>query len=212
MKNIFDSYYEKYDSWYDKNKFSFLSEVTALQKVCPKKGLGLEIGVGTGRFASSLGIPYGIDPSRNMLKIARQRGIIVRCGHGERLPYKDKTFDYVAIIIALCFVKDPKKVLKETKRILKDKGKIIIGIIDKESPLGQFYRRKKSVFYKQAKFFNIKEISTLLNYAGFTKATYIQTLFKDPEAITTIQKPEKGFGKGSFIVISAKSTNKKSQT
>jgi len=167
----------------------------------PKKGKGLEIGVGTGRFAASLGIKYGIDPSKNMVKIAGQRGIEARIGHGEKLPFRSNTFDYAAIIITICFVKDPRKVLKESGRILKRSGKIITGIVDKDSFLGKFYRRKKSVFYKKAHFFGVKEMTSLLKTAGFGRFSYYQTLFKLPDKIDFVEKPQKGFGKGGFVVI-----------
>jgi len=206
--NIFDKYYKRYDAWYDRNKFVYLSELKAIRKVLPKKGKGLEIGVGTGRFARALGIKYGIDPSKNMIEIARQRGVNVRLAHGELLPYKNKTFDYVAIIITLCFVKDPCKVLKEAKRVLKKDGKIIIGIIDMESALGKSYRHKRSVFYKQARLFNAKEVADLLNEIGFGRKSYYQTLFKSLDKIKAIEKPKTGFGEGGFVVISAKKDGK----
>jgi len=69
--NIFDIYTNEYDQWYERNKFVYLSELEALKKVVPKKGKGLEIGVGTGRFAEPLGISYGLDPSEKMLEIAK---------------------------------------------------------------------------------------------------------------------------------------------
>jgi len=59
--NIFDRYYKRYDNWYEKNKFAYLSELKTVRKVLPRKGKGLEIGVGTGRFAAALGISTGID-------------------------------------------------------------------------------------------------------------------------------------------------------
>lgn len=202
--NIFDRYHNKYDAWYDKNKFPYLSELEAIKKVLPKRGKGLEIGVGTGRFAAPLGIAFGIDPARNMLNVAKQRGVDVRLGSGECLPFRNSTFDYVAIIITLCFVKDPQKVLTEARRVLKRHGKIIIGIIDKDSFLGKFYQKKKSVFYKGAKFFSVKEVIDLLGIVGFSKFYYYQTVFKLLDKIDSTEKPQKGFGKGGFIVISAK--------
>ena len=202
MSAIFDRYYKRYDDWYDKNKFAYLSELEALKKVLPNAGRGLEIGVGTGRFAAPLGIAMGIDPSHNMIKIAAERGVIVRWGFGEDLPFWYETFDYVAIIITICFVKNPLKVLKEARRVLNEKGKIILGIIDKDSFLGKFYRRKKSAFYKRANFFSIREITDLLEKAGFDKFSYYQTVFKLPESINLTEKPRKGFGKGGFVVIS----------
>jgi len=202
MSSIFDKYYEKYDAWYDKNEFAYLSELKAIRKVLPKKGKGLEIGVGTGRFAQALGIESGIDPSKNMIKIARKRGINVKLGYGERLPFKNATFDYAAVIITICFTKNPKKVLKEACRVLKKKGKIIIGIVDKDSFLGKFYQKKKSPFYKKANFFNVKELTELLKKPDFSKFSYYQTLYKLPGEIKLAQRPRKGFGQGGFVVIS----------
>ena len=204
MSSIFDRYFRKYDAWYDRNKFAYLSELEAIRKVLPKRGRGLEIGVGTGRFMVPLGIAMGIDPSKNMIDIANQRGAIVRWGFGEDLSFWDSTFDYVAIIITLCFVKDPLKVLQEAWRVLKKNGKIIIGIIDKNSFLGKFYQKKKSLFYKEANFLSLKKVTDLLKEAGFNRVFYYQTLFKSLNKINSIEKPQKGFGKGGFVVISAR--------
>jgi len=200
--NIFDRYYKRYDTWYDRNKFTYLSELEAVKKALPRKGEGLEIGVGTGRFAAPLRIRSGIDPSKNMIKIARQRGVDSKLGSGERLPFRDATFDYIAVIITLCFVKNPQKVLEEAGRVLKKKGKIVIGIIDKDSFLGKFYQKKESIFYRQANFFDVKEVTDLLDNAGFSGFSYHQTLYKLPGKMNSIQKPQRGFGEGGFVVIS----------
>ena len=126
--NIFDRYHEQYDVWYDKHKYAFLSEVAALRKVIPPDTYGLEIGAGTGRFAQALGIAVGIEPSDAMRAAAATRGVNVCPGVGEDLSFADETFDYVAIIIAICFVDDPLKVLQEAVRVLKKRGRIIIGL------------------------------------------------------------------------------------
>ncbi len=207
MKNIFDQYYQKYDAWYSRNKFTYLSELEALKKVIPQEGKGLEIGVGTGRFASPLGIKYGIDPSRNMIKIARTRGIDARLNSGEHLVFKDGIFDFVAIIITLAFTRKPYIVLKEAKRVLKKNGKIVIGIIDRNSFLGKFYQRKKGIFYKHANLLSIEEVTDLLKILGFNKFSYYQSVFNYPDRINSVQKPRKGFGKGGFVVISARKTS-----
>jgi len=204
MSDVFDKHYKKYDAWYDKHKFAFLSELEAIRKVLPRNKKGLEIGVGTGRFASRLGIKYGVDPSENMLKIAQKRGIDVHRAQGERLPFDSSFLEYIAIIITLCFVKDPIEVLIEAKRVLKKRGKIIIGIIDKDSFLGRFYQGEKSLFYRQAHFFGVKEVTNLLKMSGFGRITYYQTIYKFPDKMNSVEKPKKGFGKGGFVVISAK--------
>jgi len=204
MNDVFDKYYKKYDAWYDKHTFAFLSELKAIRKVLPRNKKGLEIGVGTGRFASRLKIQYGVDPAENMLKIAKKRGIDVYRTRGERLPFDNSTLDYIAIIITLCFVKNPIKVLIEAKRILKRGGKVIIGIIDKDSFLGKIYQEKKSLFYKQAHFFGVKEVANLLKMSGFGRISYYQTISKIPDKMNSVERPKKGFGQGGFVVISGK--------
>ena len=206
MNSIFDLHVKKYDGWYEKNRFAYLSEIKALEKVIPIKDKGLEVGVGTGRFASRLGIKYGVDPSENMLKIARKRGIDAHHAQGERLPFDSATFGYVAIIITLCFVRDPVKVLIEAKRVLKKRGTIIIGIVDKDSFLGRFYQAKKSLFYDQARFYSVREVTDLLKMSGFGRFSYYQTIFDLPNKLNSVDRVRKGFGRGGFVVLSGKKT------
>jgi ubiquinone/menaquinone biosynthesis C-methylase UbiE len=204
VSNVFNKHYKRYDAWYDENNYAYLSELDAVKLICPKKGKGLEIGVGTGRFASALGIKYGVEPSSNMARLARKRGVEVYLGYGGALPFIDSSFDYVVMIITLCFIKDPTQTLKDAHRVLKKDGKIIIGIVDRESFLGKFYVEKKSIFYKQATFFSIADLTALLKKAGFNRFSYCQTLFTLPDTMNAVEKPKKGFGKGGFVVISAK--------
>jgi len=202
--NIFDHHYKEYDAWYEKNRWPYLSELEALKKVIPQEGRGLEIGVGTGRFAAPLNIELGIDCSQKMLELAAQRGVNVRWGLGEDLPFLDDSMDYVAIIITICFVADPLKVLREAQRVLDNNGVLVLGIIDKDSFLGQFYQKKKSIFYKEANFFRVQELVALLKQAGFDGFTYYQTLFTFPDKMNSVDKPQEGFGEGGFVAIKAR--------
>lgn len=203
MRNLFNKYYKEYDAWYGRNRFAYLSEVEAIKKVLPKKGKGLEIGVGTGRFASRLGIRYGIDPSAKMLKIAKRRGIKTEVAYGENLPFGNNEFDYALIAITICFVNDPEKVIAESKRVLKENGRIIIGIVDKNSFLGKYYQKKKSKFYKAARFFSAKGIVNLLKKQHFSNFSFWQAIFDFPDKIKRVEIPKRGFGKGGFVVICA---------
>jgi len=203
MSSIFNAYWKEYDLWYDAHKFVYLSEVAALRKLLPKGGEGLEIGVGTGRFASALGIGSGVEPAIKMLKLAQKRGIKVRQGVGENLPFSDAAFDYVAIIFTLCFVKSPYKVIMQAKRVLRDNGRIVIGIIDKHGFLGKVYQKKNSVFYSMGKLLSVKDVTDLLKRAGFKKFKYYQSIFKTPADIQTVEKPQKRYGKGAFVVMGA---------
>ena len=201
--DIFDKYCKKYDDWYDRNKFAYMSELEAIKKVLPKKGECLEIGVGTGRFAVPLGIATGIDPSKKMVEIAGKRGVNVKLGTGENLPFSNAGFDCILMVVSISFVENPRKVIEESHRVLKNNGKIVMGIIDRNSFLGKFYQKKKSVFYKSAHLFSVDEVSDLLKAAGFKQVLYYQTLFDLPEKMNSVDKLRNGFGKGGFVIVSA---------
>ncbi len=169
-EKVFDEFAEEYDSWYDRHREEFIKEVECFKAIIDAPKPWLEIGVGSGRFAEALGIEYGIDPSKNMVRLAQKRGIRAVVGYGEQLPYKDETFGAVFIIVTICFVKDPIRVLKETWRVLKPGGKLYMGIIPRDSPLGKEYMEKSKRghrFYSLAKFYTIGEIREMLERCGF---------------------------------------------
>ncbi|NJD75721.1 MAG: class I SAM-dependent methyltransferase [Candidatus Methanoperedens sp.] len=197
--NLFDKNWERYDDWFEKNKNTYSSELKALKKVIPE-GFGLEVGVGSGRFAQPLGAKIGIDPSRNMLKLAKKRGIKVILGEGENLPFKDFTFDFVLIVVTLCFVDNPENILNEASRVLKMEGRLIVGEINRESQLGQLYeaKREKSEFYKLAAFYSGNEIIEMFNKAGIRYVESYQTL---TESLEMEEEPKKGADRGGFVVI-----------
>ena len=118
--SVFDSMASQYDSWFeDKGELIFSIEIQALQQVLsPLPKPWLEIGVGSGRFAQALRIENGLDPSIELLKIAKNRGANAFLGRGEAAPFKNNTFGAVFLIVTLCFVDSPLKVLMETNRLL----------------------------------------------------------------------------------------------
>jgi len=202
---VFDKYPEEYDNWYQKNYNAYISEVEAVKKVLPS-GRGLEVGVGSGRFALPLKIEYGVDISLSLLKIAKERDLKVICGDACNLPFKDESFDFALMAFTICFLKRPLLALNEANRVLKTKGYIILAFIDKGSFLGKYYlrRKHKSVFYKEAIFYSIPEIAKLLKDSGFSKFLFYQTLFDLPQNLTQPHPVVKGYGEGGFVVIRAK--------
>ena len=94
--------------------------------------------------------------------------------------------------------------MTESHRVLKSGGRLIVGIIDKNSFLGKYYRRKKSIFYKEANFFGVEELTDLLKVSGFGGFSYYQTLFHLPDKIKSTERSRKDFGEGGFVVISAR--------
>ncbi len=156
----------EYDSWYDRHRDIFEAELAALEPMVKKyPSPKLEIGVGTGRFAEALGIDYGIDPDAGMLEYARNRGIKVKKGYGEELPYKNNEFYLVLISTTLPFFRDARKVIKEAYRVLKDEGSIVIGFIPRNSYFGKKYTKmgeEGDLRFKNAHFFTMEEVEKLL--------------------------------------------------
>ena len=134
----FNRYSEEYDEWYRDKRNSLIleSEVKAIESLKPK-GVGVEVGVGTGVFAVKFDVYIGLDPAKEMLKIAKKRGINVIQAVGESIPLRDNCFDYVLLVSTFCFLNDPRSFLKEAERILKDEGNLFIGFIPRDSKWGE---------------------------------------------------------------------------
>ena len=155
--NVFDKYAEEYDKWFDVNQRVYQSEVLAIKTLIPARGTGIEIGTGTGRFSAAFGITIGIEPSKTMAEIAKTRGITIYDTKAEELPFNNNSFDFVLMVTTICFLEDPLQALREIRRILRPTGKIIIGMLDKDSLLGKEYEHKKqhSKFYQYALFIQL---------------------------------------------------------
>ncbi|EGD51131.1 Ubiquinone/menaquinone biosynthesis C-methylase UbiE [Thermoanaerobacter thermohydrosulfuricus] len=204
--SAFEKHFDRYEEWFEKNEYAYQSELDAVKLLMPKFEKGLEVGIGTGKFAVPLGIKSGVEPSYQMRKIALERGLNVVDGVAENLPFEDNSFDLVLMVTTVCFVDDVLKSFKECFRVLKNSGTILIGFVDRESTIGKIYQanKEKSLFYKEATFYSTSEIVELLYEAGFKNFNFSQTIFKKLDEIKEKEPVRYGFGKGSFIVISAK--------
>ena len=199
----FEKYAEQYEDWFEKNRWVYEAELRAVKAMLPPEGHGLEIGVGTGRFAEPLGIKIGVEPSKRMREIAQKRGIKVLDGVAEKLPFDDSQFDFVLMVTTVCFVDDINKALLEAHRVLSHGGMIIIGFVDRNSMVGQIYldRRNDNVFYKEATFFSVDELVKIIVRSGFIDLTFNQTIFKALSKTTRDEPVKPGYGEGSFVVI-----------
>ncbi len=186
MSKAFDPIAVSYDQWYDSPEGSiiFAAELTCLRQLCGScPGRWLEVGVGTGRFSSALGIGEGVDPSPRMLDIAAKRGVTAHEGRAEALPFPDGVFDGVLLAAAVSFIEDPELALRECRRLLKPGGRLLLGDIAADSPWGRLYTRKgmnqKSI-YSHAKFISSSEIAALGERLGFELRHAASTLFWEP--------------------------------
>lgn len=196
----------RYEAWFERFRPAYESELGAIRDLLPEGGEGLEVGVGTARFAGPLGVRSGVEPSPAMARLAIERGVAVRSGVAEALPFEDSGFDYLLSVVTVCFLDDVYLAFREAYRVLRPGGHILIGFIDRLSPLGKAYEklREHNVFYREATFFSTDEVVFYLSQAGFGKFEYRQTIFRNPEEMKETDPAKQGYGEGSFVVVRAR--------
>ncbi len=207
--NSFEIYAKEYDQWFDSETGAriFLLELGCLQKtVNTSKGIWLELGVGSGRFAHALGIETGVDPSLSMAKTSKKRGIKSFIASGENLPFIEASFDGVLLVCTLCFLRDPKETLRECWQVLKESGHLAIGFVPANSPWGAYHAmrgKQGHAFYSSARFYISNEIRTLAESVGFTYQVEhgcalpkLDSLFENDNMSRQIFREE------SFVVLS----------
>jgi len=201
----FERYPKRYDRWFNNNFHAYESELFAIQKKIPKGKFGIEIGVGSGRFAAPLGIKLGVEPSAKMRMLSKEKDIDLIDSIAETLPFRDSMFEFVLMVTTICFIDDIDLSFKEAFRILRKEGKFIIGFIDRKSPIGKKYEKYKenNVFYEIADFYSVEEVISHLKKAKFKNLTFNQTIFNDLSNIIKPEPVKEGCGEGSFVVIQA---------
>lgn len=207
MPNVtpFEIHTDRYEQWFEEHVDAYRSELEALRRLVPAPGFGIEIGVGSARFAAPLGMQVGIDPAGRMLARARERGVEAVRGVAEYLPFADDVFDTALIVTTICFVDDVSRTLVEAERVLAPDGALVIGYIDENSPVGRIYREKKAEnpFYREATFVSTGELVAALEDAGFTDFEFVQTIYHWLDEIDGLEPIEEGYGDGSFVGIRA---------
>ena len=98
-------------------------------------GLVLEIGVGSGLnlslYSSAVGRVVGLDPSSELLCLARSRVAHSRIpvslvrGSAQHVPLADAAFDAVVMTWTLCSIPSPIAALIEMRRVLKPGGRLL---------------------------------------------------------------------------------------
>jgi SAM-dependent methyltransferase len=202
----FDDLALEYDAWFDREgSLIFFIEVQAFRELLPNLPKPwLEVGVGSGRFAQALGIEIGLEPSSKLLQMARERGINAFLGRGEQELFDEESLGTVFLIVTLCFLDSPLEVLEEAKRILIPNGKLVLGLVLKESPWGQFYQQKKEEehrFYKYATFYSCDEVVKLIDQAGFMTEKIISTLFQKPGEAHYTEEAKEGYSPDAGFTI-----------
>ena len=184
----FDQVADAYDDWYKhpQGKQVFKAERDAVNQTLPAKGLGLEIGSGTGAFVKGLEtinrVIIGLDPSINMISKAKQKGVYSVLGYGDYAPFR-KVFDFSYMVTVIEFLKDPVSTLKCIKRICKENAPFTLLFINSESSWGDLYKdigSKGDKVFSQARLYNLDEITELIEKNDYRVTQVKGTLSSSP--------------------------------
>jgi len=180
---LFDSKAETYDSWYTTPMGAYedeLEKALVFRHVAEVRGKTiLDVGCGTGtysiRLAEAGADVTAVDISPRMLEIARakaqDRGQYIWYDQADmaQLPYANRMFDTVVSITALEFAADPLQSLMEMARVLRPGGKLVVGVLNNDSPWADDRRerdkREESV-YGSAHFFSSSDLRLLFHRTG----------------------------------------------
>lgn len=136
---------------------------------------------------------FGIDAAKGMVKITKERvkknKLSKRCelkllkADMNKLPYKDKFFDYIVAMSVLSLLGSRIKIqylLSEFKRILKPKGRLILDINDHKSEFASNKRQiEKNVFVNKSTKNKSLRYFCLKNEKEFIKIVQPFFLIKD---------------------------------
>ncbi|UCE37282.1 MAG: class I SAM-dependent methyltransferase, partial [Thermoplasmata archaeon] len=124
-------YYDVIASGYDElysqeqlKKYNLINEYLDMEENETLLDVGCGIGLSSGPFNCRI---IGIDPAKEMLRRTRmkatERTDYIQA-RAEYLPFKDTAFDAVICVTAVHNFQEPKKGIKEMKRVGKGKGAI----------------------------------------------------------------------------------------
>jgi len=115
----------------------------------------------------------GLDISKEMITQAPKGSNLIQ-GDALNLAFKNRYFDAVIFVTALEFIQNNKKALQETSRVLREKGKLIVFMLN---PNSWYFHEKFNVptsyIRNNIKHKNIKEIQqTISEYFQIKNAEY----------------------------------------
>ena len=105
----------------------------------------------------------GVDSSREMMTQAPKGSILVQ-GDALNLAFKDRCFDAVIFVTSVEFIQNSEKALQETSRVLKEKGRLLVLMLNPDS--WYFCKRfnvPTSYIRNHIKHKNVKEIQQILS-------------------------------------------------
>lgn len=229
MKKLaFDDLAETYDAWFLDNQAILGSEVLLLKRFLDEPGVALSVGCGTGLFEwilreeHGIAVRHGVEPSADMARIAQKRGLEVRSGSAEEVPYADGTFDTAILNGIPGYVADLERAFAEAFRVLRPGGHVLVLDVPAESGFGLLYqlaaekgswddpalqglapaRPYPVELAAAARWRTTAEKAELLRRVGFEALEFAQTLTTHPRhANDAVEEPVPGFERGGYVAI-----------
>ena len=157
----------------------------AMAAMIPGDWVVADLGCGTGSASAEVA-PFvrqviGVDNSAAMLKAARRRtaglkNVDLRRGDLEALPVEDATCDAALLLLALTYVPAPALALRESARILKPGGRLVV--VDLLPHDRDDFRRQMGQCVAG---FDAGQVKSLIEEAGFSGVA-VHTLPPEPQA------------------------------
>ncbi len=114
----------------------------------------------------------GLDVSKEALEGAPD-SIRTVVGLAENMDFRDSSFDAVIFIASLQFVNDYKKAIRETLRVLKPGGKILVMLLNPDSKFFKEKRKQTDSYVNKIKHMHIYPIEkTIQQYFVHVKSEY----------------------------------------
>jgi hypothetical protein len=197
---------DQYDLWFEREKLISQIAQKALKNLLPSLPKPwLALGAGSAACSQTLGIPWVIDPAKNLVQSVskgRTRGV---SGEGEYMPILSHRIGSIFLILTLCLSFKPGLLMRECHRVLMGEGKVVVGFMPRQSPWGKLYMRKREhghPFYRFARFYSIEEMERLIMHARFAIQGIFSTLFQNPGEVSTLETPMRGYRpQAGFLVL-----------
>ena len=170
----------KYYSHIRKN-YQWKNRANQIKEHC-KNGKLLEIGCAYGFLLEHLRDldAYGVDMSRFAIKQAKKKGLNVIQHNAEMdLPFKNNTFDLVVSYHTFEHFHNPKKVLKEVRRVLKKGSNLIIEVPIKTKASRILWKIAPSCFDGDKTHFSVPTEQEFLNWFKEFQVIKYQKLYVD---------------------------------
>ena len=174
-------------------------DATRLRQAFVPKAVGvvLEVGIGSGLnlpfYTSAVTRLYGLDPSSELIEMARQRASATAFPveffnqGAEQIPLGDGSVDTAVVTWSLCSVVDPAAVLAEIRRVLKPGGRFIFVEhgLSPDDAVRKWQNRLTPAWRRWAGGCHLnRPMDTLIRNAGFAVASLRTEYVPGPRPMT----------------------------